>query len=170
VHHELKTVTHLPLPLEEVFDFFACAENLELITPPELQFRILTPQPIVMERGSLIDYRLRLHKIPFRWRTLISLWNPPHSFVDEQLRGPYRKWIHTHRFEPNGEGTRMIDEVKYELPLWPLGKIAHVFVRPRLELIFLYRQQAVRRLLLPRSDNKNGAYLADSTDFEISIR
>ncbi len=135
----LRAVALVPRPLEEVFDFFSRAENLQIITPPELDFRIVTPLPIEMAAGTLIDYRLRLQGIRFGWRTEITEWEPPRAFTDEQLRGPYRTWIHRHTFEPVDGGVRMIDEVRWRLPLEPLGAIALPLVRRRLERIFTYR-------------------------------
>ena len=128
----LETETLLPQDVDEVFAFFANAENLERITPPELAFRILTPTPIVMREGKLIDYRLRLFGIPFGWRTRIVEWQPNHRFVDEQLRGPYASWKHVHTFTGCETGTRMTDRVEYRLPLLPAGAAALPLVRRQL--------------------------------------
>lgn len=136
------------MPKERVFDFFGRAENLEAITPPELNFRILTPLPIPMGQGTLIDYALRLHGIPMRWRTLISHWEPPVRFVDEQLQGPYARWVHTHTFAdaPDG-GTLVADHVSYRLPLHPLSALVHPLIRRQLTRIFAYRTERVRELV-----------------------
>ncbi len=131
----------LPLPPEKLFPFFADAFNLETITPPWLNFNVLTPRPIEMRAGALIDYRLRVHGLPVRWRTRIREWQPPHRFVDEQLRGPYRQWIHTHTFEPRDGGTRCRDVVQYAVPFDFL--VHELFVRRDVEKIFDYRRQAL---------------------------
>jgi ligand-binding SRPBCC domain-containing protein len=147
--HSLTTSIVLPLPIHEVYGFFGEAANLERITPPELRFRITTPQPIRMREGTLIQYRLRLFGIPICWKTRIAVWEPPHRFVDEQLSGPYRIWIHTHRFTDMGGSTLMEDEVLYDLPLRPFGQWAHPIVRMELDRIFAYRREAIQRLLIP---------------------
>ncbi len=147
--HVLRTEQQLEGSPEEVFPFFGDALNLEAITPPWLGFRVTMPQPIEMRPGTLIDYRLRLHGVPVRWRTRIAVWEPPHRFVDVQLRGPYRVWHHTHEFEPAPGGrTTMRDIVRYSMPFGPFGSLAQrLLVARDLEQIFEYRQAAVARLL-----------------------
>lgn len=144
----LRAEAFIPLPRERVFPFFAAAENLERITPPELRFRIVTPLPVEMRAGALIDYRLRLDGIPFRWRTRITEWDPPFAFTDTQIRGPYHTWVHRHTFEEVDGGTRMVDEVRWRVPLWPLGAVALPVVRRKVARIFAYRQQVLGALLL----------------------
>lgn len=146
--HTFQTSMSLPLPREQVFTFFADAGNLQRITPPELGFTILTPQPIRLAEGSLIDYKLRLFGLPVRWQTRITHWEPPQQFVDEQLRGPYKLWIHTHRFYEQEDLTTIEDEVQYSLPLWPLGEVAYPIVRAQLHRIFQYRQKIIRKDLV----------------------
>lgn len=134
----------ITLPRNDVFSFFASAENLERITPPELGFTILTPTPIEMKTGTLIDYRISLHGIPMKWRTEITNWDPPFEFTDKQISGPYKQWIHTHRFtELSPASTLIEDEVRYRLPLEPLGDIAQFFVEREIKNIFDYRQKTV---------------------------
>lgn len=144
----LERTQFLELPLEETFDFFSHAGNLELITPAFLHFEIVTPQPIDLRPGAVIDYRLRLFGAPLRWRTRIEEFDPPRRFLDVQLRGPYKLWRHSHEFKAENGGTRMTDRVEYQLPLGPLGSIAHaLFVRRTLNRIFDFREQRVRALL-----------------------
>lgn len=144
----LKAEAFIPLPPERVFPFFATAQNLERITPPDLRFRIVTPLPVDMREGTLIDYRLRLDGIPFGWRTLITEWDPPFAFTDTQLKGPYHTWIHRHTFREVDGGTLMVDEVRWRVPLWPLGGLALPLVRRKVARIFRYRQEAIGALLL----------------------
>lgn len=141
--HVLETKTIIKRPLNEVFSFFSKAENLNELTPPELHFKILTPLPIQMNKGIFIEYRIKLNGIPFNWKTLISAWEPPHRFVDEQIKGPYVRWHHTHSFRSVDENTtEMIDRVEYLSPGWVLEPLINsVFVRKKVEAIFAYREQ-----------------------------
>lgn len=129
----------LPQTRDKVFPFFAEARNLEQLTPPFLQFEVLTPAPITMRGGALIDYQLRVHGFPIRWRTEITEWDPPHRFVDQQLRGPYHMWHHTHTFVERDGGTLCRDEVVYR----PRGGtlVNWLFVRRDVERIFAYRRE-----------------------------
>jgi hypothetical protein len=134
----------VPRPRGEVFAFFADAHNLEAITPQFLRFSVVTPAPIAMARGTLIDYRLSLWGVGFRWRTRIEEWEPGRRFVDLQLSGPYRLWRHTHTFEDVPGGTLVSDRVEYQLPLGPLGTLAHaLFVGRALARIFDHRRAQI---------------------------
>jgi ligand-binding SRPBCC domain-containing protein len=146
--HTLHTSMSLPLPRDQVFAFFAEATNLQRISPPELGFELVTPQPIHLSEGACIEYRLHLLGIPFAWQSEIQRWHPPEEFVDTQLRGPYKHWIHTHRFREEEGATVVEDEVQYALPCWPVGELVYPLVRLQLYRIFRYRQQAIRRYLL----------------------
>ena len=146
--HILTRSLTLERPRETVFKFFADAGNLERITPPELNFHIITAQPIDIKRGALIDYKLTLRGLPLTWRTEISEWNPPYSFVDRQLKGPYKQWIHRHTFTDLSENsTKIDDEVRYRLPLEPFGDAIHFLIRKELDYIFNYRQKTVATIL-----------------------
>ena len=140
----LRSELWLPRPLEEVFAFFADASNLQELTPDWLDFSILTPRPITMCRGALIDYRLKVHGIAIRWQSEITAWEPPLRFVDEQRRGPYRLWVHEHTFAARDGGTQVGDVVRYAAPGGFL--IEWLFVRRDVERIFDFR----RRKLLER--------------------
>ena len=135
-------------PLPEVFEFFSRAGNLERITPPWLSFSILGAEPAEVASGTVIPYRLRLHGLPLIWVSQIEQFERGRVFVDRQLIGPYRQWIHRHEFEADGEHTVIRDEVRYELPLCRIGALAGLFVRRDVERIFAYRQQTIERLLL----------------------
>ncbi len=148
----LEREQRLPGPPEQVFPFFADARNLEAITPPLLRFVVVTPEPIAMRVGTLIQYRLRLHGVPVSWLTSIQAWEPPHRFVDVQVRGPYALWHHTHTFAPDGDGgTVMRDVVRYAIGFGPLGELAdRLLVQRDLDAIFAFRRDAVHRLLEDR--------------------
>lgn len=132
----------LPRSVEEIFPFFGDAYQLEAITPPWLNFRVLTPRPIEMHAGQLIDYKLRLRGVPIRWKTKISAWEPNERFIDEALKSPYKFWHHEHLFEPCEDGTRVIDIVHYGVPGGDL--IHNLFVKREVQKIFEYRQQVLR--------------------------
>jgi len=141
----LERSQRVEVPVEQAFDFYGDALNLEPLTPPWLHFEVTTPGQIRMQPGTLLDYKLRLHGFPVRWQTRIETWDRPTGFVDTQLKGPYSLWEHTHTFEPDGEEATVIrDRVRYAIPFGPLGALAHwLFVRRDLERIFDYRSAAV---------------------------
>lgn len=140
----LEASVDIDAPVDEVFAFFSNAENLGAITPESLHFQILSPLPIEMRSGAIIDYRIRLMGAPMRWRTEITAWEPNRRFIDSQRRGPYKLWEHEHLLEAIDGGTRMIDQVRYALPFGPLGAIAHaLFVRRQVEAIFQHRNAEI---------------------------
>ena len=149
--YELQRKVTLPAPVEDVFSFFSKTENLNLITPPWLYFKILTPSPIKMEKSALIDYAIKLFGFRFIWKTEITDWQPPDRFIDCQIKGPYRVWEHTHLFEEQKGGTQMMDIVRYAVPGFVLSPLIHfLFVRPRLKKIFAFREQRMLELFTSR--------------------
>lgn len=137
----------LPRPRGEVFAFFAEARNLEMLTPAFLNFRVLSPLPLELRSGTLIDYQIRLGRVPIRWRARIKTFESPVRFVDVQLSGPYRCWHHVHEFHDVPGGTLVTDRVTYALPFGFLGTLAHrLVVRRTLERTFQYRQQRLAEL------------------------
>lgn len=146
----------VPRSRTETFAFFCDALNLERITPAFLKFRVVTPAPIQMAEGTLIDYELSLYGVPLRWRTLIERWQPDEKFVDTQLCGPYDLWHHTHTFEEIGPNrTLMRDRVLYRVPFGIFGRLAHwLFIKRSLKLIFDYRAKATAELLGAKSEER----------------
>lgn len=134
----------LPRQPEEIFDFYADAFNLERLTPPWLRFHVITPAPITMRAGVEIEYRLRLKGVPLSWRSRITAWDPPHSFIDEQVKGPYRRWVHQHTFTPRDGGTLVRDQVEYDMLGWWLAD--RLLVRRDLRRIFAYRQERLAQI------------------------
>jgi ligand-binding SRPBCC domain-containing protein len=148
--HTLHREQRLEGTPEEVFPFFADAFNLEALTPPLLRFRVVTPRPIELYAGALIQYALKLRGVPVSWLTSIQRWDPPHAFVDTQIKGPYALWHHTHTFEPtaDGTGTLMTDTVRYGIAFGPFGELANrLMVRRDVEAIFAFRAAEIPRLL-----------------------
>jgi ligand-binding SRPBCC domain-containing protein len=133
----------VPRPRDEIFPFFAEAANLEVLTPPWLRFRIVTPQPVRMAQGTRIDYHLSLRGLPMAWTSEITVWDPPYRFIDEQIRGPYRIWVHEHLFEPIDGGTRILDRVDYAVPGGAF--VRRLFVLPQLTRIFDYRHHVMQQ-------------------------
>ncbi len=142
--HTIETEVWLPKPLDIVFPFFADARNLATLTPPWLRFSVLTPGPIQLKPGALIDYRLHLHGIPIRWQSEITAWQPPHRFVDEQRRGPYRRWIHEHTFVEHNGGTLARDRVQYAVSGGSL--VNYLFVARDLQRVFAFRKETLLRI------------------------
>jgi ligand-binding SRPBCC domain-containing protein len=135
-------------PIDDVFNFFKQPDNLEKITPSSVGFTILTPRPLKMQVGTVLDYTIKLFGLPVRWTTLISAYDPPHCFIDVATRGPYSFWHHTHMFEENDQGTIMTDEVHYALPFGIFGRLARfLWVKRQLEYIFDYRMRVICEVL-----------------------
>lgn len=143
----LRSQLWLARPRTEVFEFFSNALNLETITPPWLNFHVLTPQPIHMHEGTEIEYRLKLHSVPLRWKTRINLWDPPNRFVDEQIRGPYRLWIHEHKFAEDCGRTTCEDHVQYAM--FGGTFVNKLLVERDVRQIFAYRSERLRELFPP---------------------
>jgi ligand-binding SRPBCC domain-containing protein len=143
----LESAVHIARPIGEVFEFFSDARNLDQLTPAWLKFNVLTPDPIEMRPGTLIDYQLRIRGLPIRWQSEITAWDPPRGFVDEQRRGPYKLWHHEHIFESEGDGTRVIDRVRYDVLGGAL--VERLFVRRDLERIFNYRTERLLEIFPP---------------------
>jgi ligand-binding SRPBCC domain-containing protein len=139
----LRAETWVAARRDDLFPFFADAANLQALTPPWLHFSIQTPGPIPMRAGTRIEYRIRVHGLPMRWESVIAAWEPPQLFVDEQRRGPYKRWVHTHRFFDERGGTRLIDEVNFEVVA---GWLVAPFVTRDLRKIFLYRHHALHQI------------------------
>lgn len=136
----------LPRPIDQVFAFFSRPDNLQVITPGWLDFR-MAERPNELAAGALIRYRSRWHGLPIRWSTEISKWNPPHGFVDRALSGPYAMWNHQHSFVAERGGTVVRDSVTYALPLGWIGMVAHrLWVRRDVERIFDYRAEKMKQL------------------------
>tara|TARA_Y100001970_G_scaffold168241_1_gene205779 strand:- start:307 stop:783 length:477 start_codon:yes stop_codon:yes gene_type:complete len=134
-------------PIEEVFQFFSKPENLSVITPTKLGFKILSPNPIKMEVGRLIDYNIYLMGIPIHWRTLITDYEPPNMFVDQQIKGPYAMWHHTHTFHKVKGGVEIKDRVVYSIPFGFLGRLLnYLWIKRDLNNIFLHRKKVIDKL------------------------
>ncbi len=146
--YKLKYEQIIEQPIEKVFDFFSRAENLERITPHWLKFKIITPIPIKMQVGTLIDYKLKIKGFPVKWRTAITNWDPPYEFNDEQLKGPYRSWVHRHHFVKLSENeTKVIDTIEYSV--WGGSFINWLLVSRDVQSIFKFRKVALDALLNP---------------------
>jgi ligand-binding SRPBCC domain-containing protein len=144
-----KTEHLLPISIEMAWSFFSSAKNLALITPPEMEFKILTKlDDKEIYEGLLIDYTVKpVLGIPLNWQTEIFKVDKPHSFADRQLKGPYKIWEHTHTFIQKENGTLMIDELKYQIPLGILGDLAHsIFVKKKVTEIFKFRERALEKI------------------------
>lgn len=137
-----------------VFDFFSDAKNLEKITPDFLNFKIVNMSTTEIQQGTLINYVLKLHGLPIKWKTLISRWSPETAFVDEQLSGPYKKWHHTHEFFETSQGTLITDKVIYRLPLGLIGLVALPFVKKDVNKIFNFRKKIINETFNQNSINK----------------
>jgi hypothetical protein len=163
--YHLKREQTIDIPREKLFRFFESPENLERITPDDVGFEILTPGPITMQTGTVLDYTIRLLGLPVRWTTLIASYDPPHKFTDVALKGPYSYWHHTHTFEETAEGTLMTDDVKYAVPFGCLGRLVHsLWVRRQLNEIFDFRAGVMEQLLEAEESSGQPVQLSGQED------
>jgi ligand-binding SRPBCC domain-containing protein len=158
--YHVRSSLWLPRPLADVFEFFADARNLELLTPPWLSFQILTTAPVTMRPGAQIAYRLKLHGIPLRWDSEITVWEPPSRFVDIQRRGPYRRWEHEHRFAEHEGGTLVSDHVTYAV--WGGCLVQRLLVGPDVRRIFAYRRARLAEIFGDAPDRSASPLAAPS--------
>lgn len=154
--HRLQSSLRFDKPLNHVFAFFADAHNLQQITPDWLSFKVLTPKPIAMHVGQMIDYKLRVRGLPLRWTSRIKVWEPPYRFVDEQVRGPYRAWIHEHRFTERDGMTIVEDDVRYAV----LGGafVNKLFVARDVRKIFEHRGARMKEIFRSAPDERDSIY------------
>ena len=144
--HQYKTVTIIKKPILEVFDFFSKAENLNKLTPPDVNFKIITQLPIEIHEGRLIDYRIKINGIPFDWQTEICIWEPPYKFMDQQIKGPYKVWRHLHTFEDHNGDTKMTDIVDFLSPGWILEPIINeLYIKHKVKAIIDYRATQIKK-------------------------
>ena len=154
--YELNKTQLINDSIDNVFDFFSKPENLKTITPEKLSFKILTPTPIVMDKGTVIDYTIRLFGIQIHWRTLITKYNPPYEFVDEQIKGPYNFWHHTHKFKKVDGGVEILDRVIYSIPMGIIGSVLYfIWIKRDLEKIFLHRKEVIENILVNNNSDEN---------------
>ncbi len=150
--HTLHAEMWLPLPTEQVFAFFGNVANLDALTPPSLHFKTLAPDGLVLRAGTVLEHRLRMFGIPIRWQSELTVWNPPHQFVDEQRRGLYKTWKHRHDFLAHNGGTLICDHIEYRARGWFLEPLVHRWiVAPKLRAVFEHRHKRTRELLAPQS-------------------
>lgn len=159
--YTLRRSITVPGTLDTVFEFFNCPENLEKLTPSNLSFHLLTPSPVAMHNGAVFDYTIGLFGIPMRWTSIITNYDPPHQFVDIQLKGPYAYWHHKHSFEPRGDNVEVTDEIHYEIGFSLFGKmLLRPLVQRQLKSIFAFRAQAIEQLFehseVSRSEHHEG--------------
>ncbi len=154
----------LPLAIEPVFAFFSDIANLDRLTPPWVHFETVTPQPIVLAAGKIVEHRLRIHGVPIGWKSEITVWQPPSQFVDEQRRGPYKVWVHRHDFVTENGGTWIRDHVDYRPRGWICEPLVNRwFVEPDLRRIFTYRHEKIRAVLAPGSANDRDKVVSGGT-------
>ena len=146
--YNLKFEQKIDLPVSDVFDFFSKPENLSLITPSRLKFDIITPTPLEMKDGQLIDYSLKImYVIKLHWRTLITHFEKPVKFIDQQIKGPYSLWHHTHKFKKIDGGTLIIDELRYAIPFGFIGRLIHfLYIKHDIKSIFEYRHKNLDKI------------------------